>query len=69
MTIADYIVTGDALIPPTLAEARRALTDRVNHVVRQFISESIQMTAVGLSQIQAGNFVTLDALRQEVEDI
>lgn len=61
-------ITAEGVEPPTVTEARRAFDDKAKRVALKFVNESVQATNVGIAQIEAGNYVTLEDLEEEVKD-
>ena len=47
---------------PSVAEARSAFEHTMNDVLREFINQSVQASAIGRKALDEGKYVTLDEL-------
>ena len=59
-------ITEDGVEPPTITAARGAFEERASQVTRNFTDECVRATEIGIAQIEAGDYVTLEALEREV---
>ena len=50
--------------PPGVTEARSAFDSAMNQVLREFITQSAHATVLGIRALDAGDYITLDALEE-----
>ena len=50
--------------PPGVTEVRSAYESVLTEIYRKFVNQSVQATALGIKALDAGDYVTLDALEE-----
>jgi len=50
--------------PPGVTEVRSAFDSVMNQVLREFINQSAHATELGIKELDAGDYVTLDELKE-----